>query len=78
MATSRLLVSFGANEAWDITGDEESVREQYDELKAVLGAVDGIHSRFFELTGFRNLADRKAERFIVRLDDVKAVDIQEA
>lgn len=77
MAIGRLLVSFGANEAWDITGEAELVCEQYDELVAVLQAVDGVHDRFFELVGFRNLADRKPERFVIRVDDIKGVDFQE-
>ncbi len=78
MSMSRLVVSFGANEQWDITGDEESMQEQYGQLKAVLQSVDGTHDRFFELSGFRNLADRKSEQFLVRVEDIKGVDIQES
>lgn len=77
MAMARLIVSFSGQEQWDITGDHESMREQYGALRTVLQAVDGIHDRFFELTGFRNLADRKAEQFLIRVEDIKAVDIQE-
>lgn len=78
MAMSRIVVSFGSSEQWDITGEEGSMREQYDELKALLHLqVDGVHARFFELTGFRNSADRKSEQFIVRVEDIKGVDIQE-
>lgn len=77
MSTARLLVSFGGQEAWDIIGDEESMREQYNRLVAVLQSVDGIHGRFFELTGFQNRANRRADSFVVRVDEIKAVDIQE-
>ncbi len=74
---SRLVVSFGGQEQWDITGDEESMQEQYNELKGILQAVDGVHDRFFELTGFRNSADRKAESFLVCVEEIKGLDIQE-
>lgn len=77
MSTARLLVSFGGDVGWDITGDEESMRDQYNRLVAVLQSIDGVHDRFFELTGFLNRADRKAESFVVRVDEIKAVDIQE-
>jgi len=69
MATARLLVSFGANKPWDITGDEKSMREQYNRLVAVLQSSNGIHKPFVELTGFLN-------SFVVRVDAIKAVDIQ--
>lgn len=73
----RILVSFGGNEAWDITGDEVSMREQYEAFKERLVMVDGTASPFFRLHGFRNLADRKSEEFVVRVEDVKGVDFQE-
>lgn len=77
MATARLVVAFGASETWDITGDSQSMQDQYDSLAEILQAVDGVHDRFFELIGFRNSADRKPERFLVRVEDIKGVDFQE-
>lgn len=77
MSTARLVVAFGGQEQWDITGDRESMLEQYRELSDILQAVDGVHDKFFELTGFRNQADRKPERFIARVEDIRGVDLQE-
>lgn len=77
MSTARLVVAFGGQEQWDITGDSDSMSVQYRELKEILQAVDGIHDRFFELTGFRNQADRNLEMFIVRVEDIRGVDFQE-
>lgn len=77
MATARLVISFGSAEQWSLAGEETALRAQYAALQIVLQEVDGIHPRFFELTGFRDTADRKSEQFIVRVEDIKAVDLQE-
>ena len=77
MAMSRIVVSFGSSEQWDITGEHGDMWDQYAKLKRVVQAIDGTGERFFELTGFRNLADRKAEAFVIRVEDIKGVDIQE-
>lgn len=77
MAMSRIVVSFGGSEQWDITGEKEAMHEQYRGLLAVLGLPGGVEHPFFELTGFRNLADRKAEQMVIRLDQINGVDIQE-
>jgi hypothetical protein len=77
MAMSRIVVAFGGSEQWDITGERDDMWSRYADLRDVLQQVDGIHPPFYELDGFRNLADRKNESFIVRLADIKGVDIQE-
>lgn len=77
MTISRIVVAFGANEQWDIVGDSGMMNEQYSALVEALQAVDGISDRCFELEGFRNSADRKSERLLVRVEDIKGVDIQE-
>lgn len=77
MATSRLIVAFGTSEQWSIAGEQTTLRDQYTVLRDMLQEVDGVHPRFFELTGFRDLGDRNAEQFIVRLEDIKGVDLQE-
>ncbi|KKN54690.1 hypothetical protein LCGC14_0589590 [marine sediment metagenome] len=77
MATARIIIAFDSSQQWSVAGEETAIREQYEALRGVLQEVDGVHPRFFELTGFRDLADRKPEQFIVRVEDIKAVDLQE-
>lgn len=77
MATARIIVAFGSSTQWSLAGEETSIRAQYQALRDVLQEVDGVHARFFELTGIRDLADRKAEQFFVRIEDITAVDLQE-
>lgn len=77
MSMNRLCISFGGHEQWDIMGSEDSIREQYDSVCQALEATDGIGKKFFEFIGLRNLADRKSESMAIRLDEIRAVDIQE-
>lgn len=77
MATGRIIVAFGSSEQWSVVGEETALRAQYEALWNLLQEVDGVRDRFIELTGFRDLADRKPEQFIVRVDSIKAVSFQE-
>ena len=78
MALSRLVVTFGANEAWDIVGDDSSIAQQYSNIKEVLESLDGTRPKFFEFIGMRNMADRTTETMLIRIEDIKGVDLQEA
>ncbi len=77
MSMSRLVVAFGANEQWDITGSEEDLHAQYTAIHEALEATDGTGKKFFEFIGLRNLADRNPEQMILRLDEIRGVDVQE-
>ena len=78
MALSRLLISFGASESWDIVGDDGEIAEQYRNIKEALEAPDdGTRQKFFEFVGMRNLADRVSETMLIRIENIKGVDLQE-
>lgn len=77
MAVSRLVITFGASETWDITGEDGAMRDYYDEIKHCLESVDGTGNRFVEVIGFSNRAGRSSESLLVKLEDIRGVSLQE-
>ncbi len=77
MAMARIVVTFGASEQWSLAGEEQAIREQYQNIKEAVGSIEGIQPRFFEIVGCQERVDRKPEQFLVRVEDIKGVSFQE-
>jgi len=76
MKIGRIVVSLSGDTSWSMCGESKSMIAQYDALVEALKAPDGTGDKWFELTGFREHVDRGFDQMTIRLEDVRAVDIQ--